>query len=59
MANTQGKGHESGGYGLGWVVIPEKQDFGCCYHQSESVLHSGMFLSLHILYIVGYLNLSH
>ena len=47
MTNTEGKGHKDGGYGLGWVVIPEKQDFGSCYHQSETVFHSGMFLSLH------------
>ena len=33
MANTEGEGHKDGGYGLGWVVIPEKQDFGSCYHQ--------------------------
>ena len=58
MANTEGQGHKDGGYGLGWVVIPEKQDFGHCYHQSESVLHSGMFLSLRTIHLVGYLNLS-
>ena len=58
MANTEGKGHQDGGYGLGWVVTPEKQDFGCCYHQSESVLHTGMFLCLHTLHLVGYLNQS-
>lgn len=50
VANTEGKGHKDGGYGLGWVVIPEKQDFGSCYHQSETVLHTGMFLSLHTLH---------
>ena len=48
MANTEGKGHKDGGYGLGWVVIPEKQDFGNCYHQTETVFHDGMFLILHI-----------
>jgi len=40
-ANTEGKSHKHGGYGLGWVVIPEKQDFGACRHQLETVLHSG------------------
>lgn len=41
VANTEGKGHKDGGYGMGWVVIPEKQDFGSCCHQSETVLHTG------------------
>lgn len=41
VANTESKGHKDGGYGMGWVVIPEKQDFGSCYHQSETVLHTG------------------
>ena len=41
VANTEGKGHKDGGYGMGWMVIPEKQDFGCCCHQSETVLHTG------------------
>ena len=41
VANTEGQGHKDGGYGLGWAVIPEKQDFGACYHQSETVLHKG------------------
>lgn len=41
VANTEGQGHKDGGYGLGWVVIPEKQDFGASCHQSETVLHSG------------------
>ena len=40
-ANTEGQGHKDGGYGLGWVVIPEKQDFGACHHQSETILHGG------------------
>jgi len=44
VTNTEGKGHKDGGYGLGWVVIPEKQDFGSCFHQSETVFHVGMFL---------------
>ena len=51
MTNTEGKGHKDGGYGLGWVVIPEKKDFGSCYHQSETVFHTGMFLSLHTLHL--------
>lgn len=41
VTNTEGKGHEDGGYGLGWAVIPEKQEFGACNHQSETILHSG------------------
>ncbi|KAJ7387896.1 hypothetical protein OS493_001246 [Desmophyllum pertusum] len=41
VANTEGKGHRDGGYGLGWVVIPEKQDFGSCYHQLDTIFHSG------------------
>ncbi|XP_020620532.1 serine beta-lactamase-like protein LACTB, mitochondrial [Orbicella faveolata] len=41
VTNTEGKGHKDGGYGLGWVVIPKKQDFGSCYHQSETVFHTG------------------
>ena len=41
MANTEGQGHKDGGYGLGWAIIPERQDWGACYHQSETVLHSG------------------
>jgi len=49
VTNTEGKGHKDGGYGLGWVVIPKKQDFGSCYHQSETVFHTDMFLSLHTL----------
>ena len=40
-ANTEGQGHKDGGYALGWVVIPEKQDFGACHHQSETILHGG------------------
>lgn len=41
VANTEGQGHKDGGYGLGWAIIPEKQEFGACQHQSETVLHSG------------------
>lgn len=41
VTNTEGKGHKDGGYGLGWAVIPEKQEFGACNHQSETILHSG------------------
>lgn len=41
VANTEGQGRKDGGYGLGWAVIPEKQEFGACHHQSETVLHSG------------------
>lgn len=41
VANTEGKGHKNGGYGLGWAVVPEKQQFGACNHQFETILHSG------------------
>ena len=41
VANTEGQGHKDGGYGLGWEVIPEKQEFGACHYQSETVLHIG------------------
>lgn len=46
-ANTEGQGHKDGGYGLGWVVIPEKQDFGACHHQSETILHGGTKIQSH------------
>lgn len=41
VANTEGQGDGAGGYGLGWEVIAEKQEFGWCSHQSECVLHNG------------------
>ncbi|XP_058963954.2 serine beta-lactamase-like protein LACTB, mitochondrial [Pocillopora verrucosa] len=41
VANTEGQGDRDGGYGLGWEVIAEKQEFGCCSHQSECVFHDG------------------
>lgn len=45
VANTEGQGDRDGGYGLGWEVIAEKQEFGCCSHQSECVFHDGKILS--------------
>lgn len=45
VANTEGQGDRDGGYGLGWEVIAEKQEFGCCSRQSECVFHDGKILS--------------
>lgn len=45
VAITEGQGDRDGGYGLGWEVIAEKQEFGCCSHQSECVFHDGKILS--------------
>ncbi|XP_071098818.1 serine beta-lactamase-like protein LACTB, mitochondrial [Haliotis cracherodii] len=39
--NTECSWDRDGGYALGWAVVPEKLDHGCCRHQRHYVGHTG------------------
>ncbi|XP_046543740.1 serine beta-lactamase-like protein LACTB, mitochondrial [Haliotis rubra] len=39
--NTECSWDKDGGYALGWAIIPEKLDHGCCRHQRHYVTHTG------------------
>ena len=42
---TQGKVRENWGYGLGWEILPEKHELGCCKEQHKTIVHTGKFTS--------------
>ena len=41
VKNTEGKVYKKGGYGLGWMIFPNKHEHGYCRNQSKTVFHTG------------------
>ncbi|CAB4008947.1 Hypothetical predicted protein, partial [Paramuricea clavata] len=41
VENTEDKVSKHWGYGLGWAILPEKHERGCCRDQQKAIAHSG------------------
>ena len=41
VANTAGKISQDWGYGLGWAILPEQHECGCCKDQEKAIAHTG------------------
>ena len=41
VENTEDKVSKDWGYGLGWAILPEKHERGCCRDQQKAIAHTG------------------
>lgn len=41
VEKTKNKVCQKGGYGLGWMIFPNKHEHGCCRDQQKAIFHTG------------------
>jgi hypothetical protein len=49
VENTEDKVSKHWGYGLGWAILPEKHERGCCRDQQKAIAHSGKLFRLNFI----------